>query len=126
MKVVFVVLFFFQSFAFSQCDTTNAVDFPEIDASFPGGAAQMKRFIQENIEYPELDQSIMESGRIYIEFIVCQDGSITNVTFRREVTAELEKMSIELISKMPNWIPAEDKGEKVASRCRLPITICFQ
>ena len=126
MKMTFIFLFFFQFSLFSQCDTTNIVDFPEVEASYRGGIAQMKRFLQEYIEYPEFDESIVESGRIYIEFIVCQDGSITNVTFRREVAEKLKKMSVDLISKMPKWIPAEDKGGKVASRCRLPIRICFQ
>lgn len=126
MKIVIIFFLFLQTALYAQCDTTNIVDFPEVEASYPGGVAQMKRFLQENIEYPEFDESIVESGRIYIEFIVCQDGSITNVTFRREVAEKLKKMSVDLISKMPKWIPAEDKGGKVASRCRLPIVICFQ
>ena len=111
--------------AFSQCDSTDIVDFPDVDATFPGGNVEMMRFIKENVEYPELDESLVESGRIYIEFIVCQDGSITNIAFRREVNENLKKMSIDLISKMPNWIPAEHGGKIVASKCRIPITICF-
>ncbi len=124
MKIAFLFLIFIRFSGFAQCDSSEIIDFPKFEARFAGGAAQMKKFFQENIEYPEFAE-LDEIGRIYIEFIVCQDGSITDITFRREVAESLEQMSIEFISKMPNWIPAEHNGEIVASRCRLPITICF-
>lgn len=124
MKIVFVLVFFTQFSVSAQCDSTKVVEYPDVEASFPGGALEMMHFIQENIVYPEFSEHD-EISRIYIEFIVCPDGSITDIKFRRNTLGEIEKMSVDLILKMPNWIPARNEGESVASRCLLPITICF-
>ena len=34
-------------------------DFPDVDAQFPGGAEMMKKYIQENVMYP---QAALEAG----------------------------------------------------------------
>ena len=128
MKIAFIFLFLVQFHAFSQCDTSTAVDFPDVEAEFPGGVAQMKKFLQENIELPEVQLCSMGfTGRVYLTFIVCDDGSIRNIQIKRSnANFELERIAISVIEKMPNWIPAEVNGQPVTSRCRLPISINLQ
>ena len=91
----------------------------DVDAHFPGGAAAMKRFIQENMRYPELSQ---DQGRVYVSFVVEMDGSISNVEILRPLTPLLDQEAIRIICSMPNWIPSKVKGETMRTRCRLPIT----
>ncbi|PWH84931.1 hypothetical protein DIT68_12370 [Brumimicrobium oceani] len=113
-------------FLFSQVEDTTIVLYPDIEAKFPGGPTEMKRFIIDNLEYPKIEFETIPDGRIFIEFIVNLDGSIEQVKTREEGVKELDNAYIEVIKNMPNWIPAEVNGVKVRSRGILPFRICFQ
>lgn len=128
MKTALIFLLFFQLQASAQCDTSTAVDFPDVDAQFPGGTAEMKKFIQQNIEYPEIKRydCFANNRRVYLEFIVCDDGAINNINIMHPSNSEFDQIAIDLIEKMPNWIPAEINNQPVSSKCRLPIIICLQ
>lgn len=97
------------------------VDFPDVEAQFPGGAKALQVFIRENVQYPidAIEKDIQ--GRVYLSFVVESDGSISGVKVMRGVSPSLDNEAKRLIKKMPNWIPAEINGNKVRSRCRLPI-----
>ncbi|MFK7786286.1 MAG: energy transducer TonB [Crocinitomicaceae bacterium] len=125
MKQLLFLLIFISSTTIAQCDTTNVVKFPDVEAQFPGGAAKMKQFIQKNMVYPDNVDDLIDASRVHLEFNVCKDGSLFNIRCLRPKNDELKKAYIESVSKMPNWIPAEVDGKPVTSRCRLPITICF-
>jgi hypothetical protein len=129
MKRLLFVLLFLPLASFSQCDTTSIEKFPDVDAQFPGGASALRKFIQENIEYPEIKGYAYHqpTGRAYLQFIVCQDGSIQQISIlRSSQNEEVDQMGINLISKMPNWIPGEVNDLPVASLVRFPIRICLQ
>lgn len=99
------------------------VDFPDVEASFPGGAAAMKQWIQQNVQYPEIARELGDQGRVYVTFVVEPDGGISNVdVMRGGLTDELNKEAKRLVRNMPNWSPGEVKGKPVRARCRLPIT----
>ena len=102
---------------------SEIVDFPDVDAQFPGGTKAMQKFIQDNVIYPEKDRRSNTQGRIYMTFIVEIDGSITRIDYMRGgVSRTINREGTRLIEIMPPWIPGEFKGKKVRSRCRLPIT----
>ncbi len=98
------------------------VEFPDVEASFVGGAAAMKKWIQENVVYPEISRELGDQGRVYVSFVVEQDGSITGIDIPRSLTVELDREAKRLVREMPKWTPGSVKGENVRSRCRLPIT----
>ena len=98
------------------------VEFPDVEASFVGGAAAMKKWIQENVVYPEISRELGDQGRVYVSFVVEQDGTITGIDIPRSLTTELDREAKRLVREMPKWTPGSVKGENVRSRCRLPIT----
>lgn len=108
-------------------NTTNVVveqpiiDFPDVEASFFGGAAAMQRWIAENVNYPQASIEMNEQGRVYLSFVVEADGSLSNIAIERGVSQDLDKEAKRLIRKMPNWEAGEAKGKKARTRCRLPI-----
>ena len=97
------------------------IDFPDVEASFPGGAAAMQKWIAENVQYPQTSIEMNEQGRVYLSFVVEPDGSISNIAVERGVSNDLDKEAKRLLRKMPNWSPGEAKGRKARTRCRLPI-----
>ena len=97
------------------------IDFPDVEASFLGGAAAMQRWIAENVNYPQSSIEMNEQGRVYLSFVVEADGSLSNIAIERGVSQDLDKEAKRLIRKMPNWEAGEAKGKKARTRCRLPI-----
>ena len=97
------------------------IDFPDKEAGFPGGAAAMARWIQENVVYPETAREMGDQGRVYVQFVVEPDGSITNVEIIRKVSADLDREAKRVVQRMPRWEPGESKAKKVRTRVRLPI-----
>ena len=102
------------------------VDYPDKEAEFPGGAAAMKQFLADNIKYPEIAMEMGDQGKVFIEFVVEKDGSITQIKILRGVSREIDLEAKRVVRDMPKWTPAESKGESVRARCRIPINFILQ
>ena len=101
--------------------TPPIVDFPDVEAEFPGGAAAMMKWINDNISYPETSIEMNEQGRVFLQFVVEKNGSITNVKVDRGISIDLDKEAKRVIRNMPKWVPGEIGGRSIRARCRLPI-----
>lgn len=104
-------------------DSSMVYDFPEQMAQFPGGADAMDMFIRKNLNYPQRLKDAGVKGKVYIQFIVEKDGSLSNIVVRRGCNnAELDQEAVNVIEKMPNWIPGEVRGKKVRVKQTIPVT----
>ena len=97
------------------------VEFPDVEASFPGGPVELMKWIKNNVEYPQTSIEMNEQGRVFLSFIVERDGSITNVKVERGISADIDREAKRVVRKMPKWIPGESAGRAVRARCRMPI-----
>jgi protein TonB len=97
------------------------VDFPDVEATFPGGPAAMMKWINDNVKYPQTSIEMNEQGRVFLSFVVEADGSISNVKVERGISPDLDREAKRIIRSMPNWTPGESAGRVVRARCRLPI-----
>ena len=97
------------------------VEFPDVEAGFPGGPAAMMKWINDNVKYPQTSIEMNEQGRVFLSFVVEKDGSITNVKVERGISIDLDREAKRVVRKMPKWIPGESAGRAVRARCRLPI-----
>jgi len=95
-------------------------------AVFPGGDDQMKSYLINNIHYPEESMEVGEMGKVYIEFIVEKDGSLSCVYAKNKVSKYIDSEAIRVINNMPKWEPAKADGEVVRARCRIPINFKFE
>lgn len=100
---------------------SEIIDFPDVEATFPGGAAAMQKWIGENVQYPQTSIEMNEQGRVYLSFVVEKDGKISNIKIERGVSSDLDKEAKRLLRKMPKWLAGESSGRRVRTRCRLPI-----
>ena len=103
------------------------VDFPDKEAEFIGGYAEMNKYIIHNLNLNKLHDIIdTDEILVHVEFIVSENGQIIDVKLNKSVDHELRIQIEELMKGMPLWTPAELKGRKVSSRIFLPIRIYFQ
>ena len=102
------------------------VDFPDVEASFRGGTEAMQKYISKNVRYPQYAVNNNIEGKVYISFVVKKNGAIKHIRVERGAHATLNKEAVRLIAAMPKWKPGQNKGEKVATRCRVPINFVLE
>lgn len=88
---------------------------------FPGGTAELMKFLQQNIKYPEQARKDSIQGRVIVQFTIKKTGEVSNTTVIRSVSPELDAEAIRVINAMPLWTPGEQKGEPVNVKFTLPI-----
>ena len=86
---------------------------------------QMNKHIRKNFRYPEIAQEMGIQGRVYVNFIISKDGSISNIR-RRGPDKNLEKEAQRIISKLPNMTPGKQRGRAVRVPFSIPITFRLQ
>lgn len=93
----------------------------ESSAQFPGGDGACYSWIASNLRYPALAQEQGIQGRVFVQFVVEKDGSLTNITILRSPDPSFSKEAERVVKAMPRWTPASQKGRIVRSRYNLPI-----
>jgi TonB family protein len=96
----------------------NAV---EIAPSFPGGMQAFNKFIAQNIQYPELAKQNNVSGRVFIQFIVEKDGSLSDLKILRDPGSGLGDEAMRVIKSSPKWKPGMQNGKVVRVQYTVPV-----
>ena len=86
---------------------------------------KIQRHIAKNFRYPEIAQEMGIQGRVYVQFIISKDGSITGIRTRGP-DKNLEKEANRIISKLPNMTPGKQRGRAVRVPFSIPITFRLQ
>ena len=93
----------------------------EDQPEFPGGNQAMMDFISNNIKYPAEAKEKGIQGRVILNYVVEEDGSISEVQVVRGVDPMLDSEAIRVIESMPNWKPGKQRGKEVRVRFTLPV-----
>ena len=94
--------------------------------SFPGGDAELMRFLHDHMKYPAVAEENGIQGKVIVNFIVERDGSISNAQIKKSVDSSLDKEAIRLIKSMPRWIPGKQNGSTVRVRYTVPVNFRLQ
>ena len=78
-------------------------------------------WISTNLRYPEEAREEGIHGRVFVEFIVEADGSISNVEVLRGVHQLLDDEAVRVIESSPTWEPGRQRGQAVRVRFTTPI-----
>ncbi|GAP68410.1 TonB family C-terminal domain [Bacteroidales bacterium 6E] len=93
---------------------------------FPGGEAALRRFIANAIKYPQIAQENGIQGRVYIQFVVDRDGSVTQASVARGVDPSLDKEALRVVNSLPKWKPGMQRGKPVKVSYTVPINFQLQ
>lgn len=92
-------------------------DMPE----YPGGAAELMKYLGKNTNYPTIALENGVQGRVIVEFVINRDGSIVDVKVARGVDPSLDKEAIRVVSSMPKWKAGKQGGKTVRVKYTLPV-----
>ena len=86
---------------------------------------KMRKHIRKNFRYPVIAQEMGIQGRVYVNFIISKDGSISDIIMRGP-DKNLEKEAARIISKLPTMTPGKQRGEAVRVPFSIPINFKLQ
>lgn len=90
---------------------------------FPGGNDRMYEFISNNLSYPRIAQENGISGRVYIEFYVNKDGSLSDAKIIRDIGGGCGAAALKVVKRMPKWQAGKVNG--VAKRMKFTLPVLF-
>lgn len=89
--------------------------------NFPGGDEAFYSYISKNIKYPKKAKDNNIAGKVYSQFTVNEDGSITDVKILRGIGSGCDEEAKRVIESMPNWEPKMVKGKPVKETMVVPV-----
>lgn len=107
-------------------EETKVFDVVEQMPSFPGGDAELMKYLSTHIKYPVVAEENGIQGRVIATFVVERDGSISDVKVIKSVDPSLDKEAIRVLKSMPKWIPGRQNGSAVRVKYTVPVTFRLQ
>lgn len=89
---------------------------------FPGGEAEMRKFIAENVQYPEDAKLSGASGTAYIKFVVDKNGKVALPdVIKSSGTESIDNEALRVIKMLPDFKPGMQRGQVVDVQLTVPI-----
>jgi len=89
--------------------------------SFPGGEAELFKYLGKNIKYPQMATDAGISGVVYVTFVVDKDGKIRDAKVLRGIGGGCDEEAVRVVKSMPTWKPGKQRGKSVTVQYNLPI-----
>lgn len=89
--------------------------------TYPGGATELKKYIDEHLRYPEAALADSVQDIVQVSFIVEKDGSTKDFEVIDEHHPALEAEAVRVLQNMPKWKPATQNGVKVRVEYVVPV-----
>jgi len=79
-------------------------------------------FLMSNIRYPAEARKNNIKGRSVVQFVVNEDGSISDIQLARKRGGGCDEEAIRLVKAMPKWTPGKQGGKPAKVRFILPVS----
>lgn len=132
MRIIAMLLVLSSFAALGQSDSTKKQDTDSTvyemfavskQAEFPGGDEGLRKFLSENISYPDSALKNETIGVVVLRFIVTSTGEVDKIEVLTPAKGDgLEEESIRVIELTSGmWSPAMQRDKAVAVRYQIPI-----
>ncbi len=109
-----------QSNDLSAGDSQNSTTLPKENVGagitmpeFPGGDVGLSKYLAENVKFPENAKKDSLSRKVFVQFVISQEGDVENVKVARGVDKAFDKEAIRVVESMPKWEPAKQFGKPI-------------
>ena len=93
----------------------------EQQPEFPGGQAELLKYLGKNINYPPIAQENGIEGTAVLRFVVNETGAITDVQVIRDIGGGCGAEAVRVVKSMPKWKPGRQRGKPVKVYFTLPV-----
>ena len=88
---------------------------------FPGGDEVLYQFIKVNMKYPLEAKEKGYRGRVFVNFIVEPDGSLSNIKVLRGIGGGCDEEAVRIVESLPKFKPGMQNGEAVRVSYTVPV-----
>ncbi|HEV7346810.1 energy transducer TonB [Telluribacter sp.] len=106
--------------AYAQTDTT-VFTIVEVQPEFPGGIEALKRYLKQNVKYPEAAAKAKVQGRVFLEFVITTEGKIRDIRVLKGIGHGANEEAVRVVSQMPDWTPGKQSGRPMNVKYHLPV-----
>lgn len=92
-----------------------------IAPSYPGGIQSFYNLLFKQIKNTKTNAIYSTYGTIRLEFMVDQDGSVTDIIVNGSTDEYLNKELLRVLQLAGKWIPAKELGDPIRARHVIPI-----
>lgn len=93
----------------------------EDQPEFPGGMAAFYKYVGDQMDYPSQARRMGIEGRVYVQFVVDKDGTVTEVKAVKGIGAGCDEEAERVLRQAPKFKPGKQRGRAVKVRMVLPI-----
>ncbi|MDQ6470305.1 M56 family metallopeptidase [Flavobacterium sp. LHD-80] len=104
-------------------ETTAIVNEIDKQPEFPGGILEFYKFVGKNFKVPAEAGSTKIQGKIYMEFMIETDGSLSEFNIVKDLGFGMGDEAIRVLKLSPKWSPGTHNGQPVRVLYKLPITV---
>jgi len=112
-----------QHFALPVKWTKGVFSYTEELATPSDGMENYQKLISSNINYPNQARIAGVEGEVLVEFVVNEDGSLSNFDFLNRIGGGCEEEAIRVVYSTSNWIPAKIRG--IAVKQNVVVSVFF-
>ena len=94
--------------------------------TFPGGDAELMKWLRDHIQYPTVAMENNIQGRVVVQFVVTKTGKVGEVKVVRSVDRDLDREAIRVCKSLPDFIPGRMNGQAVNVWYTLPVQFKLQ
>ena len=90
------------------------------------GDNEFRGWIAKHIIYPQSAIDANLQGRVYLQFVIEKDGSISNIQIVKSIDPEFSKEAVRVLELSPKWNPGKINGMPVRVKINFPITFAIK
>jgi|GEM_PF-1022832 len=100
----------------------HSYDKYRVSADYPTGLADLYAFIGQTVRYPVADRKNNVQGKVFITFIISEDGTLHHLACLRAPSYDMADETIRVLSLSPKWKPSLVRGMPARQVFTLPVS----
>ena len=101
-------------------------EFIEQMPEYPGGTEALYNYINSHIQYPRMARDNGVQGKVFLKFIVDENGVVSDVQLLRGIGAGCDEEAMRVVRSLPKWTPGKQNGKPAAVWYKLPIQFTLE
>jgi protein TonB len=102
-------------------DQNGVFTIVEQSATPVGGFESVIKHLQTNLKYPQAARDAKTEGKVYIEFIVQTDGTLSEFKMLKGIGHGCDEEALRVMASLPKWEPGRHQGQVVKQRIVMPV-----
>jgi protein TonB len=98
--------------------TNEPIRFASVMPDFNG---TLNDYLNSHLRYPTLARENNIEGKVVVEFIVNEDGSVSNAVVKKGIGGGCNEEALRVVNNMPKWKPGKHNDRNVKVYMLLPI-----